>query len=661
MNPQVQQLIGQAIERFQSGSPKQAEELLLRVLNMQSNNLPALEILGLIKASLGEHLEAAKLLKKAIKLNPQNPATQYNLAKALSEGKDYVGSLIHHEKALQLAPNNPDGWLNYGQTLAQLKRYEQALSAFNNALAIHPQYAEAWYNKALGCVQLERHEEAINCFNQSIELQPNNPKAWLELSTSLGVLKRYQDALQCCEQALKLQPNYPEAWLNKGSAYTELKQFSQAIDCYDKALVLKNDFVAAWYSKGVALEKLDQKQAAITCHDKAIELDPSLAKAWLNKGSILNYQAQYQEAIACFDRALELEPDYADAWANKGVALYELLELDEAIRCCNKAIEIDPEHVDGHWNKGFAQLMLGNFDEGWINYEYRWGRKDAEAYRHHHIPRLSSLAQGHGKDVLVWSEQGFGDTLQFCRYIPTLIKLGIRPIFEIPKPLIPLLQDQFNCQVIAQNEPTGLIDFQIPLLSLPLLLSTNLTSIPANVPYIHVARSKVNEWSTKLALSNQKLNIGIACSGNKNLELKQGNKRSIPLHYFSRLSAQHNLFLIQKDILDADQSSLERLGKIHLLGNLIENFEDSAAICENMDLIISVDTSLIHLAGAINKKVLGLLPYSSEWRWLSTGDQSPWYPSATLFRQSSRGDWEAVIQKVEKYIEEHVGRHKNSV
>ena len=352
MNPQIQQLIGQAIERFQGGSPTQAEEILVRVLGMQSNNLPALEILGLIKASLGEYLEAAKLLKKAIKLNPQNPATQYNLAKALSESQDYVGSLIHHEKALQLAPNNPDGWLNYGQTLAQLKRYEQALSAFNNALSIHPQYAEAWYNKALGCVQLERHEEAINCFNQSIELQPNNPKAWLELSTSLGVLKRYEDALQCCEQALKLQSNYPEAWLNKGSAYSELKQFSQAIDAYDKAIELKNDFVAAWYSKGVALEKLDRKLEALNYYDKAIALDPSYAKAWLNKGNVLNDTTQYQEAIACFDRALELEPDYADAWANKSIALYELKEFESAINCCDQAIGIEPRHSKGWINKG---------------------------------------------------------------------------------------------------------------------------------------------------------------------------------------------------------------------------------------------------------------------------------------------------------------------
>ena len=352
MNLQIQQLIGQAIEHFQSGAPKQAEEILVRVLSMQSNSLPALEILGLIKASLGEHLEAAKLLKKAIKLNPQNPATQYNLAKALSESKDYVGSLIHHEKALQLSPNNPDGWLNYGQTLTGLKRYENALSAFNKALAINPQYTEAWHNKAIGCAQLGRHEEAINCFNQAIELQANNAKIWLDLSGSLGSLNRYEDALQSCDQALALQTHYPEAWLNKGSAYSELKQFNQAIDAYDQALELRNDYVDALFGKGVALEKIDRKQEALNYYDKAITLDPSYAKAWLNKGNTLNDLSQYQEAIDCFDKAIKLQPNYADAWANKSIALYELKEFESAITCCDRAIRIEPGHSKVWLNKG---------------------------------------------------------------------------------------------------------------------------------------------------------------------------------------------------------------------------------------------------------------------------------------------------------------------
>jgi len=653
MNPQIQQLIGQAIERFQGGSPTQAEEILVRVLGMQSNNLPALEILGLIKASLGEYLEAAKLLKKAIKLNPQNPATQYNLAKALSESQDYVGSLIHHEKALQLAPNNPDGWLNYGQTLAQLKRYEQALSAFNNALSIHPQYAEAWYNKALGCVQLERHEEAINCFNQSIELQPNNPKAWLELSTSLGVLKRYEDALQCCEQALKLQSNYPEAWLNKGSAYSELKQFSQAIDAYDKAIELKNDFVAAWYSKGVALEKLDRKLEALNYYDKAIALDPSYAKAWLNKGNVLNDTTQYQEAIACFDRALELEPDYADAWANKSIALYELKEFESAINCCDQAIGIEPRHIDAHWNKAFAQLMLGNFNEGWMNYEYRWGRKDAAQNPYPHIPRPNNLNELIGKKIIIWPEQGFGDIFQFVRYIPKLIDLGAHVIFEVHKSLESLFQNQYSCALLIAGGSCKEADFQMPLARLPMLFKTNIDSMTANVPYIQVNPAIVADWKKRLPLSQDKLNIGIACSGNINFDLKHGgNKRPIPLSYFLNLTSQHNLFLIQKEMRDTDQPTLRAMKNLHSLGDLIANFEDTAAIVENMDLIISIDTSLVHLAGALGKKVLVLLSWCPDWRWLANGEYSLWYPSATLIRQSSPKNWESVMSKVTKLLQD---------
>jgi tetratricopeptide (TPR) repeat protein len=661
MNPQIEQLIGKAIEYFQGGSPKQAEEILLGILNTQSNNLPALEILGLIKASQGNHFESAKYLKKAVKLNPQNPATQYNLAKALSEGKDYLRALIHQEKALQLAPNNPDGWLNYGQTLAHLKRHEQALTAFNNVLTINPNNMEAWLNKGLACSQLERHTEAIDHYHKAIKIKSDNAKAWLDLSTSLGALKRYEDALHSCKQALQLQPKYPEALLNQGTAYNELKQYDQALQCYNQALDIKSDYVDAWYNKGISLEKLERQIEALECYDRAIELNPSLAKAWLNRGCVLNFISLYPEAIEAFDHALKLQPKYPEALANTAISLYEQLQFNEAIECCNKAIQIDPNYIDGHWNKSFPQLVQGHFKDGWVNYEYRWRRKESDQYRHGNIPQLSSLKDAYDKEILVWSEQGFGDTLQFCRYIPMLIDLGIQPIFEVPNTLTPLLRNQFNCKVLTQGESVGTVDFQTPLLSLPLLFNTELSSISTKTPYIRVSPSKIQEWSNKLSLSHQKLNIGIACSGNRNLELKQGNKRPIPLHYFSELSTQHNLFLIQKDILETDKTSLRELKAIRPLGDLILNFEDSAAICENMDLIISADTSLVHLAGALNKRVFVLLPYCPEWRWLSAGEHSPWYPSATLFRQPSRGDWETVIQRVETYIEKQVGHHKYSV
>jgi hypothetical protein len=294
--------------------------------------------------------------------------------------------------------------------------------------------------------------------------------------------------------------------------------------------------------------------------------------------------------------------------------------------------------------------MLGNFDEGWINYEYRWHRKDADLRPHSHIPPLISPSDLVGKKILVWPEQGFGDILQFARYIPKLIDLGAQVTFEIQEPLVALFENQYPCKIVVKGSTIEGMDFQIPLGSLPLLFKSNRESIPADIPYIKVAPEKIQKWGNQLPLSKEKLNIGIACSGNINFDLKHGNKRPIPLEYFSELAKQHNLFLIQKELRDADQITLKTLNTIHPLGNLINNFEDTAAIVENMDLIISIDTSLVHLAGALGKKVLVLLSWCPDWRWLSQGETNPWYPTAKVIRQPTAGDWDSVMVGVNQIL-----------
>ena len=437
MTPQIQQLIGQAIECFQSGSPKQAEEILTRVLNTQSNNLPALEILGLIKASQGNHLEAAKLLKKAIKLNPQNPATQYNLAKALSESKDYIGSLIHHEKALQLAPNNPDGWLNYGQTLANLKRHEQALTAFNKALSINPQYAEAWHNKALACAQLERHEEAIASLNKAIELQPNHAKAWLDMSSSLGALKRYQEALQCCERALAIQPNYPEAWLNKGSAYIELKQFSQALDCCNKALDLNPRYEKAWLNASTSLGALKRYQEALQCCEQALALQPNYPEAWLNKGSAYNELRQFSQALDCFNQALGLKTDLVDARYNKGGALDNLGRQKEALDCYNEVIELDPNYTNAWLNKGSIYAGRNDDEDALYCYQKTINLNSETKYIH---------------AITIFIKGKIGNWDNYEDDVSNLLeKLNIQPKIALPFSLLALSDNPQNQTKAAQD------------------------------------------------------------------------------------------------------------------------------------------------------------------------------------------------------------------
>jgi hypothetical protein len=254
------------------------------------------------------------------------------------------------------------------------------------------------------------------------------------------------------------------------------------------------------------------------------------------------------------------------------------------------------------------------------------------------------------KKILVWAEQGFGDTLQFARYIPKLIELGAHVTFEVQGALSSLFQNQYACTLISKGDPIGDIDLQTPLLSLPLLFQTNLYSIPSNIPYLQASPKAIAQWKSKLSLESNKLNIGFACSGNINFDLKHGNKRPVPLGSFSKLAKEHNLFLIQKEIRESDQDTLKTLANIHYLGDLIHNFEDTAAIIQNMDLIISIDTSLAHLAGALGKRMIVLLPWCPDWRWLATGTSNPWYPEATLIRQAHAGDWNPVIEQLEAIL-----------
>jgi tetratricopeptide (TPR) repeat protein len=680
MNPQAAFLINQSMQSISAGNFKTAELYLNQAIKLDPKNTHAHRFLGIAFAQQGQWEKALDCFKRSIKADPKNAIAYSNIGNVFLELKQYSEAIGYYEKAISLNPGDAEVWSNKGNALAALKRYDQALVDYDKALALNPQYAEAWSNKGNTLSKLKRYDDALSNYDTALTLNPQYPEAWSNKGNALNDLKQYKDALSAYQNALSINPNYAEAWSNAGNSLTELgeyegalsaynkaiglnpqyaeawsnksnllsllKQFKEAITCCRHALEIDKSYVPAWSNQAAYLAELDEYQPALISANKAIELDPEHAKAWLNKGGILNYIAQYEEAIICFDRAIELQPDYADAWANKGISLHGLLQLDEAIECCNKAIELEPEHINGHFNKSFAELIQGNLDEGWINYEYRWDRKNAEHNPYLHIPRLSSLENLSGLNVLIWSEQGFGDTLQFARYIPKLIELGANIIFEVQGPLVSLFKNQYACDVVVKGSSSRRVDFQIPLASLPLLFKTNLQSIPANIPYIQVAPDKVQEWKNRLPLSKDKLNIGIACSGNINFDLKHGNKRPIPLAQFSELAKTYNLFLIQKDIRDIDQATLQNLSTLHHLGDLINSFEDTAAIVENMDLIISIDTSLVHLAGALGKKVLALLSWCPDWRWLAKGSASPWYPSTTLIRQPTDGDWDSVMAEV---------------
>ena len=509
MNSPLDSMIHQAIQAFQSGNLNSADIILNRVLAAHSKNLPALHILGLVKASQSKHKEAAELLKRAICLNPNEPSLHYNLAKALQESGADKESLPHHKKAVELNPTNPEAWLNYGKSLSSLGLNVDALDVYKNSLQINPNYTEAFVNIGATLKDLERYDEALN------------------------------------------------------------------------------------YA------------------DKALSINPTLSEAWSNKGVTLNELKRYDEALASYDKAISLKPDYSDAY----------------------------------WNQALSHLVTGNFESGWKNYEYRWKKTKAEPMRHQEFPLLTDLNEISGKSVLVWGEQGYGDTIQFSRFIEKLIELKADVIFEVQEPLKELLQNSFlHPKIISQEESTGVIDFQIPLVSLPLLFSTNFNNIPSTNSYIRADEENLIFWRDKLNSKNKKMNIGVACSGNKNYV--NDKNRSMDLRFFEPITDKVNLFLIQKDLREKDQDFLSQYPDIKFLGEEIKSFNDSASIIQAMDLVITVDTSLAHLSGALGKRTFILLPWNPEWRWLLDRQDSPWYPTAKLFRQPNRDNWEEVIKEV---------------
>ena len=471
--------------------------------------------------------------------------------------------------------------------------------------------AKKHFLNGLAHLKNDKFLEAECHFLKSLDIIPDRVSTLTNLSATQIKLKKFSDARIHSQKAISLDKSNSEAYLNLGLIYQEEKNFTSALEFFDLSL----------------------------------KLNPSYPEALSNQGATLNELKRYDEALASYDKAISLKPEYHEAWYNKGITLGELKRYDEALASYDKSISLKPDYSDAYWNQALSHLVTGNFESGWKNYEYRWKKTKAEPMRHQEFPLLTDLNEISGKNVLVWSEQGYGDTIQFSRFIEKLIELKADVIFEVQEPLKELLQNSFlRPKIISQEESTGVIDFQIPLVSLPLLFSTNFDNIPSTNSYIRADEENLIFWRDKLNSKNKKMNIGVACSGNKN-HLNDKN-RSMDLRFFEPIADKVNLFLIQKDLREKDQDFLSQYPDIKFLGEEIKSFNDSASIIQAMDLIITVDTSLAHLSGALGKRTFILLPWNPEWRWLLDRQDSPWYPTAKLFRQPSRDNWEEVIKEV---------------
>jgi tetratricopeptide (TPR) repeat protein len=613
-----------ALKAYQAGKLTEAEQLCLKILSADPDSAPTLNLLAVINSALGRN-EAA---------------------------------LSNTDRALTLWPDFFEALVNRGIALYELKRFGEALADYDRAIALRPDHADALVNRGNALGKLRRHEDALASYDRALELQPVHLEALVSRGGTLLDLRKYDEALKSYDRALALRPDFAEALVNRGVTLHELKQSADALNSYNRALAIEPNNVEALTNRGVALHDLGRYGEALASHERALAVQPDHAAALSNRGLSLHKLGRLDKALTSYDRALALQPDYSDALVNRGVTLHDLKRFDEALASYDRAIALRSDHADAHFFGSLSRLLTGDFGRGWI--EYEWRRKGAStgpSRRDFPQPLWLGDKEVADKTILLHSEQGFGDTIQFCRYVPLVAARGARVVLEVEEPLRDLLTGLAGAtQVIAKGNLLPDFDLQCSLLSLPLAFGTQPETIPSAKPYLRAPDRALLKWGTRLP-TKRRPRIGLAWAGNaKHI---RDRERSIALgNLLPLLDVDATFVSLQKEVRAADLETLKKGSNIIHFGQELDDFSDTAALISHLDLVISVDTAIAHLAGALGKPVWILLTHVPDWRWLLDRDDSPWYPTARLFRQSETREWDSVITHVRDALLKFIGSNR---
>jgi tetratricopeptide (TPR) repeat protein len=599
---------------FVEGRLGEAEFNCRLVLGANKKDFEALHLLGLIEFQRGKFEEAHRLICHALRVNARSAKAHSNLALVLQQLNRLEEALTSVDRALAIEPDFLLALNNRGHILWRLQRSEKALQSLDRALALKPDYVDALCNRGNALVDLRRMGDALACYDQVLGINPKDALALNNRANVLWALDRRDEAMQNYDRALALSPDDLSILKDRGAALAQLKRSEDALACFDHALALKPDDPYFLYKRSSALSDLNRDEEALACLDRAFALAPDDADALGDRGNVLSALQRHAEAIASYDRALAISPDSAKA----------------------------------HWNRGLALLRMGDLERGWREFEWRWEVKETSVRQHgFDQQRLWRGEQPiEGKTVLLHAEQGLGDTIQFVRYVPDVVALGAKVIVQVHPELKTLISSIAGAdRVIGKGEQVPAFDLHCPLMSLPLAFNTRLETIPAKIPYLSGA-SEPTAFCSDWLIKSTAPKIGIAWAGNPSHA--NDRLRSIALPRLMPLlsAAKFQFVSIQKDLRDGDLKFLREHPQLIHLGDKIADFSETAAIMSHLDLVVAVDTAVAHLAGALGRPVWVLLDHTPDWRWMVQREDSPWYPSARLFRQRAAGDWGSVVGRV---------------
>jgi len=554
------------------------------------------------------------------------------------------------EQALAAEPGHADALHLMGLLALDAGQHDQAVECLAGAIRQDPR-PEFLSNLGIALQAQGRHAEALNVFDKAVQLKPDDAGLWKHLGGALQELQRPADALLSLQQASRLDPQDCDAAYKNLFLLHALGRFEQALAQFDRCDELQPDHVPALQLRALSLRGLGRLEEALAVNQRAIALDPDHADTCNNLGDALQSLGRPEEALQWFDRAIALRPELVQALKNRAFVLTQLHRFDEAVAAYRRILALDPGNAAAECDLAQLHLLTGSFEAGWAGREAR-GKLPSTTYPKFSQPTWLGNEPVAGKTILVYADEGMGDSIQLARYIPMLAARGAKVILAVEAPAVPLLSELSGVWQCIAKPIAALPDFDMhcPMCSLPLAFGTRLDSIPSGISYLPQPRAaRVQAWEDRLG-PHDRLRVGLVWSGNPN----HGNdrNRSLPLHRLTRILDIDATFVsLQRDPRPDDEAVLRERSDIIDLTTDLTDFSDTAALACCLDLVITVDTSVAHLAAALGRPTWILLPYVPDYRWLLDRDDSPWYPSARLFRQDENRDYDSVLVRVRSELE----------
>jgi len=605
----------EAYAAHRSGRWPAAERAYQALLHSDPNHADGLHFFGLLRHQQGRHQEAADLIRRALVQSP-------TLAGA---------------------------WLNLGNAQNALGQADEACASYRRALAQQPDFAAAHANLGNALSSAGRDHDAIAAYRRALELEPAQAGTLNNLGNALTRLGQFDEAIAAFESVLSLAPQHAGALNNLGNARKAQGQLAQAAAHFEAALALQPDFALAWFNLGHTLDAMDRCAEAATAFERALTLQPEWHAARYALANALSAQGHSADARAHFEKVLKQQPDFALAWQDMGAALYDMGEFEAAQRAFERALALRPELSIAAYNRALLQLLSGDLRSGWQGYEMRHRVFDAGACAPA-VPLWLGETSLRERRLLIHAEQGLGDTVQFLRYVPLLARRAAHVVLEVQPELAPLIApaaQQWGVTLLSRGEPRPPVDCHCPLPSLPLAFNTALDTIPTPGAYLTAPTEYLRRWRAAVSRSDMP-RIGLVWSGR--IKTRREN-RAIALADLAPLWQVPGCrwVLLQKELAERDRAAWEaalELPQVEAPALALNDFADTAALIATLDCVISIDTSVAHVAAALGAPTWILLPHAPDWRWLRERADSPWYDCVRLFRQHTQDDWSGLVDSV---------------